>query len=183
MSGINIDTGQSSGSYSHRQNGSEGYSHAHRYPSQTHGQDAYPTPITGSSISYHQSSPQAGPSRRQGSAIQRDIDVMEHQARGMSINEPTDGRVGTENPSESHPYLIVAKTDHGLFRTTPLSVSSLDHFNSQAPNENTLKSKNWVMGLSEQYGCVTGTRLYVQNTCSRPCSAGPDPGQSGLGNG
>lgn len=102
MSGmnVNVDTGQSSGSYSRHPHDSQ------RFSSQTYGQDAYSAPVTGSSASFDQTSAQAGPSRRQGSAIQRDIDGMEHQTRGMTISEPTDGRVGTEDPSEFEDYRV-----------------------------------------------------------------------------
>jgi hypothetical protein len=66
-------------------------------------QDGYPTPITSSAMGFPQSSQssQAGPSRsRKAAAMQMEIDGMENKAREMTINEPSDGRVGVEKPCE-----------------------------------------------------------------------------------
>lgn len=98
-----IDTGQAGWSspnprYSNSGQNQSPYAH----------QDGYPTPVTGSATGFPQSQqPQAGPSRsRIAAAMQMEIDGMENKAREMTINEPSDGRVGVEKPCE-HPVNTV----------------------------------------------------------------------------
>jgi len=87
-----VDTGQEWSSRTPR------FSHPVQNQSPYAHQDGYPTPITGSNMVFLPSS-QAGPSRsRKAAAMQMEIDGMENKAREMTINEPTDGRVGVEKP-------------------------------------------------------------------------------------
>jgi hypothetical protein len=93
-----IDTGQSDWSapnprfsYPVQSQSNSHYSH----------QDGYPTPVATSHMGYQQ----AGPSRsRRQLAVEMEIDGMEHKAREMTINEPSDDRVGVEKPCE---WLVV----------------------------------------------------------------------------
>lgn len=90
-----IDTGQ--GEWSSR---SARFSHPVQNQNPYAHQDGYPTPITGSAMGFPQSS-HAGPSRsKKAAAMQMEIDGMENKAREMTINEPSDGRVGVEKPCE-----------------------------------------------------------------------------------
>lgn len=91
-----VDTGQKrEPRYSHPVQNQNQNPYAH--------QDGYPTPITGSNMGFVQTS-QAGPSRsNKAAAMQMEIDGMENKARELSINEPTDGRVGVEKPCEYLP--------------------------------------------------------------------------------
>jgi hypothetical protein len=88
---LNVDTGQQ-----HHQQYDQGNS---AYG----GANAYPTPVTGQSFR-HQAlagAGEAGPSRRKNSAMQTEIDGMEHRARELRIDDAGDGRVGVEDPCMS----------------------------------------------------------------------------------
>ena len=91
---LNVDTGQRHHQqYNHNPNANTIYG----------GANAYPTPVSAQSF-HHQASigqGEAGPSRRKVSAMQTEIDGMEHQARELRIDDTGDGRVGVEDPCKS----------------------------------------------------------------------------------